>query len=278
MTWRTVGSLAGHLENTQIRFADSLHGFAFSFVPDGGAPLWSTDDGGAHWNAVNTPFFADVFDLAISRGQVYVVSMQQKDSMLRIWSSPANQLHWTEDPRLIRPGAGPVISTHLVLSGNRGWLIEDDRTVVAGAQLSSSGRWLDWNPPCANAGGPALFTASSGNDLVAVCDEGVWTGPKITPAVYFSHDAGRTFQRRTAPAYGEIASPNATTAVVNANGVLRRTTDEGATWSEVGRESGTSSALDLGFTSNTQGFVIFANGQMVITYDAGATWSAVTLP
>jgi photosystem II stability/assembly factor-like uncharacterized protein len=106
----------------------------------------------------------------------------------------------------------------------------------------------------------------------------VWTGPKVTPAIYFSHDAGKTFQRRTAPAFGDIASQNATTAVVQETGVLRRTTDSGASWTEVAREPNAYHALDLGFTTPTQGFVIFDNGQMLMSYDAGATWSAVTLP
>jgi photosystem II stability/assembly factor-like uncharacterized protein len=164
----------------------------------------------------------------------------------------------------------------LVFSGGNGWVTNGDRGLSGGAHLSPSGHWETWKPPC--LGAYADLAASSATDMVASCEEGVFTGPKVTHALYFSHDAGKTFDRRSTPTSGAIASPNATTAVLAANGVLRRTTDQGVSWSEVAREPNANSALDLGFTTSTQGFVIFSDGKMMMTHDAGATWSAVTLP
>ena len=255
----------------QIRFADSKRGFVRI-----DRNLFTTDDDGAHWQHLATPS-GPVADLAISRGAVYVVAYDVKANDFALWSSPTDHLAWSKDPLTLPVGAGPVPVQQLVFSGGNGWVMDEDRTVIGGGRLSSSGQWATWKPPCLDVVGPARLAASSSTDLVASCNDHEWGGGTAVPAVYFSHDAGKSFQRRTAPAFGEIASPNATTAVVEANGVLRRTTDEGVTWTEVAREP-LSHALDLGFTTATQGFVVFSDGKMLMTYDAGATWSAVTLP
>ena len=148
--------------------------------------------------------------------------------------------------------------------------------MVGGAQLTASGDWTAWTPPCANAGGAAFLAASSPNDLVASCEEGTYTGPRVTHAVYFSHDGGQSFTRYDAPNSGPVATSNATTAVVPGGAGVQRTTDSGATWNgvfDLGQ-----GAVDLGFTTQTQGFIVFTNGEMLMTHDAGATWQRVTLP
>ena len=128
--------------------------------------------------------------------------------------------------------------------------------------------------------GPAQLAASTASDLVAMCDEGVWTGPKVTPTVYFSNDTGYlNLRRKVAPVYGAVASPDPNTAVILVGNTLQRTTDDGATWHVVystHNKSGDSG--ELGFTTPTQGFAIFEDGAMLMTYDAGATWTQVTLP
>jgi photosystem II stability/assembly factor-like uncharacterized protein len=274
LSWKTVASVGTVVPEdyvvAQIRFADAKRGFVRT-----DSNLFTTDDGGASWQHLAAPF-GRVTELAISRGVVYVVAYDEKANDFTLWSSPTDRLVWTKDRLALPVGAGPVPVQQLVFSGGNGWVTNGDRGLMGGARLSASGHWETWKPPC--LGDDASLAASTGADLVASCQAGVWTGPKITNWVYFSHDGGKTFQRRSAPAFGEVASPNPATAVVYANGVLRRTTDEGASWSEVAREPGTHQTLDLGFTTPTQGFVIFSDGKMMMTYDAGATWSAVTLP
>jgi photosystem II stability/assembly factor-like uncharacterized protein len=274
LNWKTVGSVGDvggyNYRSPQLRFADATHGFAHT-----DRDLFATGDGGMHWQRLDVPF-GRVEDLAISRGVVYLVALDERTNIFSIWSSPTDRLAWSKDPLTLPIGGGPVPVQQLVFSGGNGWVTNGDRGLMGGARMSASGRWETWQPPC--LGAYASLAASSATEMAAVCAEGVWTGPKITNSVYFSHDGGATFQRHDAPAYGEISSPDATSAVVNANGVLRRTTDEGATWNEVAREPGSSDGLDLGFTTATQGFVIFGDGKMLMTHDAGATWSAVTLP
>jgi photosystem II stability/assembly factor-like uncharacterized protein len=145
--------------------------------------------------------------------------------------------------------------------------------------MASDGRWSSWTPPCASAGGAAFLAASSPNDLVASCEEGAYTGPRVTHAIYFSHDGGQTFTRHAAPESGLVVTPNTTTAIVAASGGgIQRTTDEGATWQLVQPFDATGGIPDYGFTTSTQGFVILGAGEMLMTHDAGATWQKVTLP
>jgi len=274
-TWQRVGSMGGRFQG-RIRMADATHGFAFT-----DSQLMATTDGGASWGVVNAPF-TQVYDLAVSRGIVYVVSFDSSGQpAFRIWSARVGDaLLWTEDPLVIPPGAGPVPTLQLVFSGDRGWLVQVDRVVVNGAQMASDGTWAAWTPPCASAGGAALLAASSANDLVASCEEGVYTGPRVTHAIYFSHDGGQSFTRHAAPSSGLPLTPATDLAIVAASGELQRTADGGRSFQFVGNNLNDTqaTAVDGGFTTPRQGFVIFDNGDMLMAYDAGATWQKVTLP
>jgi photosystem II stability/assembly factor-like uncharacterized protein len=186
---------------------------------------------------------------------------------------------WKRDPLTLSVGAGPVPQEEIVLNGGHGWILDQNRTVITGALLTSNGVWAKWNPPCLSVNGPAFLSASTGTDLVAACNEGVWGGnlPKITPTVYFSHDGGTTFSRQLAPEFGPVMSATAQSAVVaGSHGHVQHTTNGGTTWT-VAATVGSGDATDLGFTSTTQGFDI-TGGQMLMTYDAGATWTRVSLP
>lgn len=270
-TWTRVGSLHANLAETHMRFADAQHGFVFDQ-----RRLFATSDGGATWTHASFPV-SQAFDFDVSRGTVYTVGFDDATSGFHIWSSPADHLSWTEDPLSIQPGAGPVASFQFVFSGDAGWLLYVDRVVISGARLTSTGRWGPWaTPPCAGAGGGGYLAASTPNELVASCEEGVWTGPRVTHGIYFSHDGGVTFQRHDAPQSGPVATPNASIAIVAGGAGVQRTTDGGATWQGV--FDAPFRARDLGFTTPTQGFVVFTNGEMLMTHDAGATWQKVTLP
>jgi hypothetical protein len=280
-TWHPVGSVTLSRDlPARIRFADATHGYAFTQDNYGASVVRATTDRGATWTTLDTPF-SSVYDLAISHGVVYAVAFQSKELRFHIWSSPVGRNDWTEDPLAISPGAGPVPSAQLVLSGTEGWVLVDNRTVVAGARLGPDGHWATWKPPCADAGGPAELSASSGADLAAVCNEGVYTGPAIRPAFYVSHNGGRTFTRHDIPIFGSVASPYPNRAIVVLGNTVQRTTDDGVTWQRVvGPQARVDSGLadDLGFTTTTQGFIVLGSGEMLMTHDAGATWQAVTLP
>jgi photosystem II stability/assembly factor-like uncharacterized protein len=270
-TWARVGSLGGEHAD-KIRFADDTFGFAFKTATAG---LFVTHDAGSTWTTPTTPF-TDIFDLAVWNGIVYVASYDTTNASVDVWSAPVAGNEWTRHPTGIPIGAGPVPSTQLVLSGGRGWLLQVDRTVVGGAQLTSSGDWAAWTPPCASANGPAWLAASSAAYVVVSCDEHTFGGGPVESSIWFSYDGGQTFTRRSAPTSGPLASPKGRTAVVPGSQGIQRTADSGATWHGVFDTP--LPASDLGFTTGTQGFVVLSNDEMLMTYDAGATWQKVTLP
>ena len=275
-TWHNVGRLGnGSWENARIRFIGDSDGFAFAI---GTAPLLITHDAGATWTNVDTPFAA-TYDLSISQGMVYVVGMPAKNTgSFGIWSTPVAHLVWKRDPLALPIGAGPAPTEQVVLSGSNGWIVNVNRTVIAGARLSGN-HWVSWNPPCLGKNGPAYLSASTATALIATCDEGVWGPPARTQAVYVSHDGGTTFTRTVAPGFGPVAAATPTTAVIGGNGKLWRTSNGGTSWSVVAKFSNPDAIpSDLGFTTSTQGFVTSQSDEFLITHDAGLTWKKVTLP
>jgi hypothetical protein len=271
-TWQPLGFVHDSASDLRIRFADEKHGFAFDRTQ-----IFATDDGGEHWRLLATSF-RGVQTLEIAHGVVCIVALAAHPGVqddFHVWSTRADQLHWTMDPLAIPIGAGPVPMQQLVFVGNDGYLMNLDRTVLGGARLLPTRRWKVWTPPCLDVAGPASLAASSGVDLVALCDEGTWGGPTVTPAVYFSHDGGLTFHRRIAPTYGLLSSPDLGTAVIAIGQTLWRTTNEGATWQAVygPHETAGEGAIELGFTTTSQAYAILAANQMLITRDHGATWT-----
>jgi photosystem II stability/assembly factor-like uncharacterized protein len=281
----STGGAAGGVH--RIRFADANYGWVF------GPDLWATRDGGAHWASVTLPGVdkgAEVSDLAVAAGAVHVAVIDPKG--VQILTSEVGTDGWKASPTVVNIGAGPVPHAQIVLQANTGWLIEVDRTVIGGAQFSN-GAWTPWKPPCADVGGPAVLDAASPTDLVAVCDEGVWTGasPPVIRA-YTSADGGASFRRTAVPLVcctGPVASGFPGTAVSagsvsDGTAALFATFDGGATWERVFRGSAGQSFTDVGFTSRTQGVAVAVGsgnggsgggGSLLMTIDGGHTWNAV---
>jgi hypothetical protein len=182
-------------------------------------------------------------------------------------------------------GAGPVPSVQLVLSGDAGWVLQNDRTVVNGARLRN-GTWAKWTPVCTDVVGPAYLAASSATDFVAACDVGLWGDPK-GGHLYLSTDGGVTATeigtQIPGTLAGQIASGAAGSAVVVTGGtdatLLEATFDRGRTWTTV-LDFQAMNVVDLGFTTADQGVVVAleASGasQFLMTRDGGHTWEAVT--
>jgi len=274
-SWHPVGHVSLQEPGGVIRFIDGSDGFAFTRQR---GPLLITHDAGATWTVTPTPF-PNIFDLAIAQGTIDVTALQPPARpAFRIWTSPIAHLVWKQVPPTMAVGAGPVASQQIVLNGGHGWILGLNRTVIAAARTTANNSWARWTPPCLHGFGPAYLSASTGTDLVASCNEGVWGGhySGITPTVWVSHNGGNTFVRKAAPVFGPVLSPNPQTAVIAGNATLQRTTDGGATWTGVGSLP-TGDTTDWGFTTSTQGFVI-RQGEMLMTRDAGASWQRVTLP
>ncbi|MGH7666030.1 MAG: WD40/YVTN/BNR-like repeat-containing protein [Candidatus Dormibacteria bacterium] len=179
---------------------------------------------------------------------------------------------------------------NLVLQGGAGWLLEDDRTVIGGARLVD-GRWLPWHPPCMQVNGPAGLAASTAQDVIAVCFQGIW-GPASPAGVraYISTDGGNSFHLLSAPlpssagGQGRLASPSPGTAFLAGGAGLLATFNGGATWSTVYQPPEGSWLDYVGFETVTQGVAISIDdsgatpvGSLLMTLDGGHRWSLVTL-
>ena len=261
-----------------LRFADARNGWAF------GPDLWATHDGGTTWARLTIPGLAAgaaVAALETAGGTVHAVVFD--GGGYRVASSPVGTDHWSLSAVRVPVGAGPVPSVQLILSGASGWLLENDRTVVAGARLVN-GAWVTWQPPCADVVGPAFLAASSPTELAAACDVGLWGAP-AGDHLYLSHDGGSTFAASgtVAPVQmaSQVAASSASMIVVagsdSTGARLVATFDGGRTWTVVA-SLGAVTIRDLGFTSAQQGVVITtsadAPASLLMTRDGGHTWRA----
>lgn len=269
-----------------------VSGLRFATVRDGwayGPGLWATHDGGSTWTPVHIaglPAAGAIVALESARGVVHVVFYD--GALFRIATSPIGSDAWTEAPIRIDLGAGPVPSVQLVLSGAGGWLLVNNRVVIAGARLHS-GEWANWQPPCGTVTGPAVVAAPNASDLISVCDVGLWGDPGGQPIGehgYVSHDGGITFVRvsSTLPidTATAIAAGSAESAVLAAGDdkgtVLLRTADGGRTWTSILQPS-LEQVSELGFTTGSQGVLILTDdqgqGRLLMTHDGGRTWKPV---
>ena len=266
-----------------LRFGNASDGWAF------GPGLWATHDGGSSWVSVKIPGIATpgkVVALETSHGMVHAVLYD--GSQFRIASSEIGADRWTLAPIRIELGGGPVPAVQLVLSGDGGWVLVNNRVVIAGARLRTNG-WANWQPPCATFNGSAVMAASSADDLVAVCDVGAWGDPGGEPTgehAYTSHDGGLTFARTgKAPPVDEateIAAADANAFVLaggDAQGTLLvGTFDTGRTWKTL-LQPALEQVSELGFTTASQGVLILTDDQatarLFMTRDGGRTWDPV---
>jgi hypothetical protein len=290
-TWTTVpapavppASAPDALAARWIRFANLSDGWVF------GPGLWATHDGGARWTRVSLPGAsgATISSLEAVSGRVHAALLD--GPKLRIESSPVGSDAWQASPFELPVGAGPVPAAQIVLHGDAGWLIEVNRVIVGGARLEG-GRWSSWTPPCLDAGGPAVLGSSSPVDVVAVCNEGLWTGPEVAIRAYASSDGGSTFQRLPAVlpkgSDGDVARPDTRTVVVAGEtdegaALINATFDEGTTWRTVYRGRSRRVLRELGFTTAAQGVAVEAGGdglggKVLMTRDGGHTWTPLRL-
>jgi len=264
-----VGIPAPPAAVTAVRFADPLNGWAW------GDSLWSTHDGGATWGRVSllaAPGSA-VTALEASGGSVQA-AIFDGNGHIRIESSPVGSDVWKLASVVLGAGAGPVPHTEVVLQGNTGWLVQVDRTVVAGARLVD-GQWQAWTPPCSTVEGPAALAASSPTDFAAVCDVGEWSTPQ-GEHLFTSSDGGASFAASpvAVPVSGVsvVASPAPSTIVVAGGTGLEASFDGGHTWAKV---AGGPPWADMGFTTASQGVAV-SNGGVLMTHDGGHIWSPVS--
>ena len=302
ITWATSPAPVATFDNGArnlaiIRFADARNGWITAPVTttrSGPLPsaLWSTHDGGASWQQVVVPGGGHVTALEASGGVFQLAELATTGSDATgvfLYSAAATSDSWVRSATSLPTGAGPVASAQLTLQGARGWAIEVDRTVGAGARLTS-GVWVPWTAPCTDANGSASIAASSTTELVALCHEGVWgpppTGTTTGPWLFDSSDGGSHFSTvgaipttaAGAGAYSLATPPGEPQVVVVGGSGLVATFDGGHTWKTVyGASAG--QVRVVAFTTATQGVAVVTRGTdpstLLMTRDGGAAWSPV---
>ncbi len=279
---------------SEVRFANSQDGWVF------GPDLWSTHNGGATWTQTLIPGpastqyavarYDSVASLETAAGLVYAV-VSNGSPEFQIETSPIGVDAWTASSTTLQAGASGTY-IQLVLQGAAGWILENDRTVIGGAQLVG-GQWVSWQPPCIQTNGPASLAASTLDDLIVVCNEGLW-GPSALygPHAYASTNGGGTFQlvsNQGLPGSnvgfpGGLASPSPDVAFQVGPDGLVVTFDGGATWSTVDPYPAAGYPTYVGFETSAQGVAIWTNdagatpiGSLQMTFDGGHDWVPVTL-
>ncbi len=271
--------------NLSIRFADPSDGWIYTSSP---AQLWSTHDGGTTWQQVPLPIDAaqsTITALETSGGRVYAAVISPSASpSIQVESSPVGSDSWSTSDTGVSIGAGPGPGTQLVLQGSSGWLVEDDRTVVGGSTLSSSGSWQSWTPPCAQANGSVALAAANPSDLVAVCEEGEW-GPaanlpagSTTPSqwLFASTNGGASFQAvgalhpTSVGILPQVAIPSSSTIVVGETLASMTTSPAGGA---VSAASASGPSVNLASGSATAAGASAA--ALSASFDGGHTWQTV---
>jgi hypothetical protein len=288
----TVRSVPYPFQAFSVRFANQLDGWVYATDP---GRLWSTHDGGRSWHQVVLPGLspeASLLGMEAAAGRVNVAMVPGNTTTVHLEVSPVANDAWSDADSGVPVGAGPVPSTQLVLQQTRGWLLQNDRTVIGGSQLKAAGRWTTWTPPCQTANGTAALTASTPSNLMAVCGEGEWGPARNLPAgagtaspstwLFQSSDGGASF-RAVGPvplASGShvVASPAPPTVVVGGSTpALYATFDGGHTWQMVYQGAPGSSWSYLSFTTLTQGVAITSTpsgrSSMLMTRDGGHSWA-----
>ncbi len=298
--WTSVSAPSASIDTgtqgiSDLRFADSLDGFAF------GPGLWVTHNAGANWHQVSLP--GSVLTLAAADRKVYaVVSCSAYPSCTnpaRLYQTPAGTDAWQEVPGVALPPTS--YSVVLQLQGRGVYLLVAGTSTFIRSYDGTNFQSL--SDPCpAQSTGPAYspgsFALSTASDLAVLCGDGVAAGSQ-KKEVYVSIDGGETYSEVAAPPFtgdaSEIAAANPTTLVVSAQSGaswLYRATGADTTWTTpVSFNDGGVGVTDLGFTDMTHGVFIHGGptalrilggvnppsglGTLYLTEDAGATWHQV---
>ena len=303
-TWVSTRAPSASLSSgatLSVRFADGVDGWVYLNDPSAGfAQLWSTHDAGDSWRPQKLAALSggQIEAFEVSRGTARLVILGG-DVYIDLYSSPVGTDDWTRATVQVPLGAGPVPSSQLVLQRDSGWVLENDRTVVGGAELDSSGQWQSWTPPCSKANGDATLAASDPTNLAAICDEGFYGTPDQPGAVagsqwlFLSSDGGASFRAagalpKTYQVEDSITTSGPSTVVAGAGpapsaggagqAALVATFDGGRSWQAVYSSGAISSWVDVGFTNVQQGVAVGVGQSgttLLMTRDGGHTWAPV---
>ena len=294
-TWKAVPAPAVQLEPhftgspasavSSVRFANAKDGWLF------GPGLWSTTDGGKHWQRVKLS--GAVYMMTASGGEAYAAAepVNAGPYQAHLYKSAVGSGKWSAIPKV-----APVLS--LTSFGHSAW------TGVAPDLWTTTNdgkTWAKLSFKCPT-GYPSSseVAASSVKDVAIACsNQGKPQPGESYKEVLVSANGGRTFHAVPAfpPIAGQIyglamAAGNPKVITINsASGAsyLYETLNGGKTWTNAVPKQGVDGGLgfaDLAYVSATTGYVIHFMGTPYLAYghglmkttNAGKTWTKVSIP
>ncbi len=254
-----------------------------------GDQLFSTHDGGRDWAPVTLDDgdASRVDSLADGDGHVWVIAFDESADEFAIYGSPVGEDVWSRSALSLPLGAAPDSTFSTALEGARGWIVESDRGIVAGAELRNDG-WSTWTPPCDRATGLYDDEALAGigpSLVVALCPPNPYADAPPPTALFASRDGGASFHLMTSgvpsAAVGLAASPDGALFTVDGQG-LAASFDGGATWQTVLGFGGSTFPYPrnapITFVTSEVGYAVVPSGELSKTVDGGHRWQSVRLP
>jgi photosystem II stability/assembly factor-like uncharacterized protein len=265
---------AGGAGISDLRFADSLDGFAGPDAAGSSGVLWETHDGGARWTAGPA-----IITFTVSGGQVYAIAGSCGHgtcSNLRLLRSPAPLDRWSATPLGVASSGAIAITAH----GRALWISLTPATGTPSTQtlLASLDRGAHLTrlaSPCSPGLGGDIEAASS-RVVWAVCPTGMMAG------AWRSSDAGAHWSSLHTHGLANSAriGPASETAAVLATGgagAVLRTTDSGRSFTRVhGLGGGAEAVTWIGFTDPSTASAILDRGgagQLWRSGDGGRSFS-----
>ena len=248
--------------------------------------LFATHNGGSSWTPITLgnldEFGMEIEALAADPGHVWAVLFSSANDNFAIVGSPVNEDDWTTAPLALPLSAGPVSAFQIVLEGDSGWIVNNDRGPVVGASLQN-GEWTTWTSPCQDRPyGDAELAGISTYDLVAFCPPNLIVSTPPPAALLTSTNGGESFQEVAATLPSSVsalaASPSGALFCYDEQGIAG-SFNGGRTWQMVLGLGTTSSPVPntgFAFVTSGVGFAVTPGGRLARTVDGGHSWESVS--
>ncbi|MGN6607590.1 MAG: hypothetical protein ACTHMS_11360 [Jatrophihabitans sp.] len=261
-----------------LRFADQQNGWA------GVGKLFSTHDGGAHWQRITLPGLVGVIaNIETGGGYVFAATdgcpslgSSRCSQTTRVYASPIGKDDWQPITGTLAGGGDAGLVVH-----GAEWWSTLQHGIVHGSGPNESGVLAS---PCPGTARPTLAVADA-THLDALCI-GNGAAGSAEYQLYGTTDGGRTWTKagpthvEPSGVYGMADNTKGVLLVASASGnsqILRTTDDGGSFGSVLTADSGGAPWADLGFTTPSQAVVVLPGSALYLSHDSGRSFTRVAI-